>query len=526
MPIFAVNDLGALGIIKDVPAHTLPPNAWSDGRNVRFLDDYVSKTTGYIQVFGDPEITPYGLFSVAADSKYNWIYPGLEKIYVFDGTNHVNITREDSGSDEDYTGTLDNIWTGGVLGGVPVLNNGVDAPQMWMPASVSNRMADLANWPGSTTCRAMRVFKSYLIALDVTKSGTRYPQMLKWSHPADPFNVPSSWDETDPTKDAGEYTFTEGSGFVIDCLPLGDNNIVYREDSVWVQQFIGGIDIFRFSKRFGTFGVLGPNCATEFLTGRHLVLAQGDIVVHDGIQATSVLSKRQRRWLSANIEQNAIQKSFVVTNPIREEVWICVPILGADFPNAAIIWNYRSGAVGYKDIPNASMIGSGIVDPNVQETWEDNEPWDSDTTAWGELLYKTTERGMLIASVGENKLYKADQTSENDTVVQESFIQRTGIGVPFKQGLPPDFTSYKFIRGIWPRIEGTLGGVVRIRIGVQQVIHGAVDWGPYQDFIIGTTQKLDVLMSGRLLAVELRSTTVVQWRWYGYEMDVEFGGNY
>jgi hypothetical protein len=33
-------------------------------------------------------------------------------------------------------------------------------------------------------------------------------------------------------------------------------------------------------------------------------------------------------------------------------------------------------------------------------------------------------------------------------------------------------------------------------------------------------------MSGRLLAVELRSTTVVQWRWYGYEMDVEFGGNY
>ncbi|HYE38157.1 hypothetical protein [Methylocaldum sp.] len=526
MPIFNVSDLGAVGIVKDVPPHTLPPNAWSDGLNVRFFDDCAAKTTGYFQVFGDPDITPYGLFSLASDNKYNWIYAGLEKVYVFDGTDHINITRQETEVDVNYTGTVNDPWTGGILGGVPVLNNGVDAPQMWLPATTGTKLAELSNWPADTTCRVMRVFKSYLIALDVTKDGDRFPQMLKWSHPADPFAVPSSWDETDPTLDAGEYTFSDGSGFVIDCLPLGDNNIIYREDSVWAQQFIGGIDIFRFSKRFGTFGVLSPNCATEFLTGRHLVLAQGDIVVHDGISATSVLNKKWRRWLSANVDQAAVNKSFVVTNPNREEVWICIPVDGAEFPNFAIIWNYRSGAVGYKDIPEVSMISSGIVDPTIQEDWNDPEPWDSDTTAWGELLYKSSERGMLMASVGESKLYKADQSTENDTATQSSFLQRTGIGIPFKQGMPPDFTSYKFIRGIWPRIEGTLGGVVRIRVGTQNVINGPVTWGPYQNFTIGSNQRVDVLLSGRLLAIELASNTTIEWRWYGYELDVEFGGNF
>jgi len=526
MPIFGVNDLGAVGIVKDVPPHTLPPNAWSDGLNVRFYDEFAAKTTGYIQVFGNPTIVPYGLFSVAADDKYNWIYPGLEKVYVFDGTAHINITRQTASVDVNYTGNADNTWTGGILGGVPVINNGVDAPQMWLPAETDTKLAALSNWPANTTCRVMRVFKSFLLALDVTKGSTRYPQMLKWSHPADPFAVPSSWDETDPTLDAGEFTFSDGSGFIMDCLPLGDNNIVYREDSVWAQQFIGGIDIFRFSKRFGTFGVLGPNCATEFLTGRHLVLAQGDVVVHDGISATSVLSKKWRRWISANVASASVAKSFVVTNPNREEVWICIPIDEGTAPNVAIIWNYRSGAVGIKDLPTASMIASGIVDPDVQEDWEDPESWASDTTAWGELLYKNTERGMLMASIANTKLYKLDQSNENDTAAQSSFLQRTGIGIPFKQGMPPDFTSYKFIRGIWPRVEGSLGGVVKIRVGTQDIINGPVTWGPYQNFIIGTTQRIDVLMSGRLLAIELASDTVLEWRWYGYELDVEFGGNY
>ena len=39
--------------------------------------------------------------------------------------------------------------------------------------------------------------QNYLIALDLTKSGTRYPHMVKWSAAADPGTVPASWDETD-----------------------------------------------------------------------------------------------------------------------------------------------------------------------------------------------------------------------------------------------------------------------------------------------------------------------------------------
>jgi hypothetical protein len=528
MSIFAINEIGALGIIKDRLPHTLPPNAWNDGGNVRFRDSYVEKTDGFQAVFGIPTVTPYALLPVQTENKFNWIYAGLSKVYVFDGTSHTNITRQTAGVDVNYSGLESNRWTLTNMGGVPILNNGSDVPQMWLPATTATKLVALLNWPGNTICEVMRSYRSFLIALNVSKSGVRYPQMVKWSHPADPFNVPTSWSETDPTKDAGEYTFSDTGDWLIDCLPLRDSNIIYKENTTWGQQFIGGVDIFRFGRLFSTFGALSKDCAVEFMMGRHLVLTQGDVVVHDGQQADSILNGKWRKWLTANINQDALDKCFVALNTAREEVWICLCIDDATYANVALIWNWRTGTIGRKTLPGVSIIKEGIVIPaDADETWNsDTGTWDSDTTVWGERLYKTGELSMLMASADDARLYKADVGTDDAALPQVSFIERTGLGIPFKQNLPPDFTSYKFIRGMWPRIDGTLGGVVKIKIGVQNEINGAVQWGALQNFIIGTTTRVDVLMSGRLLAIHLESDTSVAWRWHGYELDVDFGGNY
>lgn len=528
MNIFGENGLGDVGIVKDKLPHETPQNAWSDGQNVRFADGYVEKTLGYKQVFGTPSITPYALFPAVAANKYNWIYAGLQKVYVYDGTSHINLTRQTAGVDVNYTGTADNQWTGGVIGGVPVLNNGVDAPQMWLPVQTSQRLQLLTNWPGNTVCEVMRVYKSFLVALNVSKNGVRYPQMVKWSHPADPFTVPSSWSETDPTKDAGEYTLSDTGDWLVDCLPLRDGNVLYKENTTWGMQFIGGVDIFRFTKLFGSFGALGKNCAVEFLTGKHLVLTQGDVVVHDGQSADSVVQGKWRKWISSNINQAAAQKAFIVANTVREEAWICLPINGASFPNVALIWNWRSGAVGLRDLPTCPSLALGIVNETVtDETWDaDSATWDSDTSVWGEKLFKTAEGSLLMASQTDTKLYKADLTTDANGVAQVSFVEKTGIGIPLKQGLPPDFTSYKFIQNVWPRIDGTAGAVVQVAVGTQNEIGGAVTWQPSVDYTIGSTQKIDVFASGRLLALRVSSSGSLSWRLHGAEVDVENGGNF
>ena len=49
--LIPVQGVDTVGIIRDTPAHILPPQAWSDGRNIRFKDGSVHKREGSIQAF-------------------------------------------------------------------------------------------------------------------------------------------------------------------------------------------------------------------------------------------------------------------------------------------------------------------------------------------------------------------------------------------------------------------------------------------------------------------------------------------
>ena len=51
-----ITQLGQYGIIKDVKPYNLPPNAFSDGENVRAYEDSIEKCEGHIDAFADQEI--------------------------------------------------------------------------------------------------------------------------------------------------------------------------------------------------------------------------------------------------------------------------------------------------------------------------------------------------------------------------------------------------------------------------------------------------------------------------------------
>ena len=59
MPLVPIENLGQIGIIKDTPPYNLPPNAWSDGNNVRLLDNGVKKVAGYQEVMATCPFPPY-----------------------------------------------------------------------------------------------------------------------------------------------------------------------------------------------------------------------------------------------------------------------------------------------------------------------------------------------------------------------------------------------------------------------------------------------------------------------------------
>ena len=150
MALVNIENLGELGIVKDIPSYQLPQNAWSDGNNVRTLDHAIKKVDGYQEIISSCPIVPYFVFPLESGANYFWIAAGLASVYVHDGSSWTDITRTSGG----YSATAAKNWTACVVGGVLILDNGVDDPQEWPltsgAASASTKLQDLSNWPAST----------------------------------------------------------------------------------------------------------------------------------------------------------------------------------------------------------------------------------------------------------------------------------------------------------------------------------------------------------------------------------------
>ena len=66
MALIPVDTSGQLGIIKDTSPFQLPPNAWSDGNNVRLEHGAVLKSPGYDSVIETCPIAPYYITQLKA----------------------------------------------------------------------------------------------------------------------------------------------------------------------------------------------------------------------------------------------------------------------------------------------------------------------------------------------------------------------------------------------------------------------------------------------------------------------------
>lgn len=521
MPLVRFADVGSAGMVLDQFPHELPQAAWSDVRNGRFLDGYARKAPGYLSALGTPSVAPYGLFYAPSTSTRFFAYFGLTKAYCTDGSTQTNITRQSGGSDSNYTGAADDKWVGGNLSGILVVTNGVDAPQSWVP-SASNDCANLANWPASTTCKSIRAFKQHLVALDVTKSSTRYPYLVKWSHPADPGAVPASWDETNATYDAGEQDLGDSYGEVIDGGALDDVFIIWKANATYAMRYVGPPYIFAFQRVTDQSGIIARNAWCETPRGL-VVMTLGDVVLQVGDKPPqTIINGRNREWLFSNIHQGYYQRSFVAHNEDKFEVMVCFPSLSSSgWCDKALVWNYASDVWSQRDLPTAAAAAVGYVASTSPTIDSVTTMIDSDTTLIDAGASNLTTQTVVIASANDTKLYAFDAGETADGTAQTTRFERTGLSLDAPERV-------KLVRSIRPRIDGVSGGTVNVYVGGSMDADAAntPTWsGPYS-FTVGTSMKIDCLVSGRYLAVRFESADDSSWRLRSFDMDVQAQGEF
>lgn len=504
------------GINKDLSASDLPEGTVTDASNVRFREGYAELFLGQAKAYETLPVgfAPISAFPVRIGADRYWIVASQTKVYAVTGSPAVwtNITRQTAGVDVNYAASLDTLWNGGVLNGVPILNNGVDQPQVWSPVATGTKLVALTAWPGTATARVFRMFRNFGFALDVTKSGTRFPHRVKWSHPADPGAVPPSWDEADATKDAGEFDLP-GAGYLVDALPLRQSLIIYKENSTHMANFAGAPYIFNFQELFSDSGMLSADCAVE-VEGSHVVLTASDVIRHDGSSKQSILDKQTRRWLFQNIDSTHYDRCFVTKNVYFNEVLVCFPELGQTSCTKALVYNYRDGTVSFRALPNVTSGNTGLVDVSAGNTIDSKtQPIDTYLNSFDENEFGAQLERTVLCTPSTPALVLVDSGTQFFDAFISAFMERTGISM----GQP---NQVKTISRVKPRFRAPQGTVIVFRVGGHMDLYGAVTWSDPVSFVVGVDVSADAFATGLFLAYRIESSTAYQWRLDG--MDFEF----
>ena len=531
-----INEIARYGIVPDLSPHTLPPGAWSSGSNVRFRDRRIIKGRGFQGKYSQTTRQVYWGTNFVSDIKSYWVYADLTDLYiVVDNVAESNITRHNSSDvDEQYSTGLDQLWNGGNLNGVLILNNGSDTPQQFVPG-VDTRASNLTNWPTDLLCNVIRPFGYYLVAMNL-KQGTeaRVPNRIRWSHPAVPGEVPSSWDITDAAVDAGEFDLPDRRpGDIVDGAQLRDWFLIYERNAIWGMRFVGGNNIFSFTQLFPTIGALATDCVAPFdhRGGQfHCVYTGDNIIAHDGRSVIQTLEGRATRQVMRELDESNWRRSYVVNIPEVSENWICYPSLGSLYPNRALTWNFNEDTVSFRDLDNINWITLGIVDDGGDRgSWDEQEgTWGEQSVSWGsssEQQHNIRPVGFSRSSVSSDaSIVQMDESTANDGEIAAELLERRDLAIlPDLRTRDPiaDLESRKMLKGV--RLQLT-GGPIEVSVAATEKVGQIPAYGNQYTLTEENSELFDIV-EGRSFCLRISAATKNHWELSGYSLDIERTGD-
>ena len=503
----------------DLPPSELGDQFYTSLNNITFRNGFAARSLGESPVYIDPISNMRNLINIVVAGVNYWVYTGEDTISVAAaGPVHTDITPVGGLTSRDDP----NTYTTGLLNGILHWNNGNDAPQAWdgVPA---NPMTEIPGWIAGDRCESMRAFKFHLFALDMTESvAGQLPMKLKWSSAAEPGALPDSW-TPDVTNDAGDTQLSDTPGNIIDAAPLRGSFIIYKENSTYICDFIGGQFVFSFRKLFVTSGVLSRNCITEY-NGRHFLLSEDDIISHDGNTVTSLLDKKARSAVFTGLDADNFQSSFVVNYEKQKELWFCIPSAGNFFADRAVVYNLTEDSWSIRDLVDVAHAASGRVnDTALGTSWDaDPDAWNTDVTSWDQQSGGAAQASLVLASTipadpTKGTLLEVDIGTDFNGVPINGLLQK--IEMDFDQ---PD--RLKLVKRVWPKVQAATGATIAIRVGSSEFPGDAIQWSAPVDFIKGSQERIDVFAQGKYLSFEASGNGAEAWQLNGFDMELEVRG--
>jgi hypothetical protein len=494
--------LGDVGWIADQEKFELGPNTITGLQNFRVHSGWAEKVHGYRQVFtslgSEPYfITPFMIVTAGVASRY-LVECTASAVYADDGSNARATITPATG----LTNVVANAWSAAVMNGVLGMNNGTNVPMYWTGTGV---LASLPGWTATHSAKALCALKEHWVALNITKAGVQYPHRVKVSAACLPGSPGTSWDQTDPTTDAYEVD-AQGDGQLIWGLPLGDSLIIYSDSMPHQLRYTGNVEQPWSLQPMAhlPFGMLAINCGVVVPGVGHVVLTKDDVVAHDGQSYRSILDGTAKQWLVDNMDADYYANSYVVADFSKAEVQICFPEVGHSSCTKAILWNWVSGKLGQKDLPNTRCGCRASFNYATEQFDNDTVTFDSESV----LTFDTTNEvfaaneSRVIMAGDDLKVFVMDSSETADTAAFTGYIE-LGALVNF---VPELKGRQQLLTDVWIDIDADVGTQISVYFGAASDPQGVISYGAPFTFAVGTHRKAEGFACGPYPALKLSST--------------------
>jgi len=473
------------GLVSDLPAFELAPDAWSSVINMHPKNGGMQLARPLDTAYGTLSDTPpLHIQNIQAQGQNFWLYWTADEVHAAETTNsHVDLTP--SGG---LTSVAAKDIVSAQLNGLPVFTNGFDAPQYWS-GSTSDQFDELPDWPAATVARGIAAGAYHLFAFDIDGPSGEFPMKVMWSDAAPPGAVPGSWTPT-AANEAGDTELAQTPGRVQCMVPLRGSYAFYKTSSMYIADYVEDNRKFVFRPALTQCGALTRKSVVD-IGGRHFVVTDGDIVITDGVSVESIATDRVREYLFGQIDQANFELLHVVYHPATSQVWINFPEAGADVCTLALVWDAQRNAWGARALTNVRHAAIGIVnDADASMLWDSvSEAWDAITVLWNADNYSTATRALMLASGDEMVLVGRAGT------FAEGYLERLSLSLG-------DAERFKFVKRIHLRGEG---GTVYIRIGTQRVAGGPVTWSAEMPLQLGVDPFVNCSAMGRYISLSVRA---------------------
>ncbi len=519
--IIPVRNLGSGGVILDRAPYNLPTNVASGGANIRVVDGDITRLSGTVSVYmSDSPPRHIAPWLLAGGNRYTVAYD--ERIELHTGLDDVRDISPDG--EFVYGGEWDSTQYSQVL----LMTNGRGVPLMISPSD--DVMQPLPLWPDGYTCRQIRAYRSFLIAIGIQRGSVDHPYLVKWSDAASPDVLSPSWDYTDPTTLAGENPLMGQDGEILTMCELGNSLYIYCEYSVYRMHFIDKPYVFSFETVFGDDGVSSQHGVACY-PGGHLVVGRHDIYVHNGNSKRSAGAGRVGLYFRDNCKRPEAVRVF--PNHRRSEIWIAFSTT-VESPrcDTALIWNYRGDVWTMAALPT-DTDGCGLYEsfsiapeflgpslswdklPDIGWQWDDIQE-----LTWAEMEPSSDNLVPLVTCPDHCKILQGDRGSTWDGIEYQSYVEQSKLDLDDVLG---NAVSVKRLSRIYPQITGS--GIVRFTVGGSDTPAIVQSWSASGDYSIEADHKVDALATGRYISLRMEMSARGSFSLGGWDLDIRETGS-